>query len=124
MCDGREELHVEFFVLSNATETEARSEHADIMSVQSNCMRNRRLPLASLSVKPEYTWGSSVFIVDPIDDFVQDLGSRAIETLLSLIQPNSFRVSQEVGDSVLVNMFDTILDIWNWEISKLLHQRM
>ena len=124
MCDGREELHVEFFVLSNATETEARSEHTDIMSVQSNCMRDRRLPLASLSVEPEYTWGSGVFIVDPVDNFIQDLGSRTIETLLSLIQPNSFRVSQEVGGNVLIDMFDTILDLWNWEISKLLHQRL
>ena len=57
-----------------------------------------------------------------MDDFVQDLGSRAIKTLLSLIQPNSFRVFQEAGGNVLINMFDTILDIWNWEVSKLLHQ--
>ena len=87
-------------------------------------MRDCRLPLASLSVKPEYTWGSNVFIVDPIDDFIQDLGSRAIETLLNLIQPNSFRMFQEVEGSVLINMFDTVLDIWNREISKLLHQRL
>ena len=111
-------------MLSNATETEARSEHADIASVQSNCMHDCRLPLASLSVKPEYTWGSSVSIVDPIDDFVQDLGSRAIEALLILIQPNSFRVFQEIKGNVFINVFDTILDIWNWEISKLLHQRL
>ena len=87
-------------------------------------MRDCRLPLASLSVKPEYTWGSNVFIVDPIDDFVQDLSSRAIETLLSHNQPNSFCVFQEVEGSVLINTFDTILDIWNREILKLLHQRL
>ena len=124
MCDGREYLCVELFMLSNATKTKARSEHADIMSVQSNCMRDCRLPLASLSIKPVDTRCIRVFIVDPIDNFVQDLGSRAIKTLLSLIQSNSFRVFQEVAGSVLINMFDTILDIWNWDISKLLHQRL
>ena len=111
-------------MLSDATETEARSERADIMSVNRNCMRDGRLPLASLSGKPEYTWGGSVFIVDPIDHFVQDLGSRAIETLLSLIQPNSFRVFQQVRGRVFINMFDTILDIWNGDVLRLLHQRL
>ena len=69
-------------MLSDATETEARSEHADIVNMQSNCMHDCRLPLASLSGKPEDTWCGSVFIVDPVNDFVQDLGSRAIEAFL------------------------------------------
>ena len=70
MRDGWEELRVESFVLSNATETETRSEHPDILSMQSNCMRDCRFPPARLSVKPENTWCSSAFAVDPINDFV------------------------------------------------------
>ena len=38
--DGREELHMEPFVLSDATETETRSKHAEILDLQSNCVRD------------------------------------------------------------------------------------
>ena len=115
---------MELFVLSNATEAEAQPEHADILSMQSNCMRDCRFPLASLSVEPEDMWCSSVFIVDPVNDFVQDLDSRAIKALLCLIQSNSLRVFQEVGGNVLIDMFDTILDMWNWMILELSRQRL
>ena len=50
--DGWEKLHMELLVLSNMTETEARSKHPDILGMQSNCVCNSRSPLASLSVKP------------------------------------------------------------------------
>ena len=98
--------------MSNATETETRPKHADILSMQSNHMRNCRFPLSSLSVEPEDTWCSGAFIVDPVNDFVQDLSSRANEAFLCLIPPNSLRVFQEVGGNVLIDIVDTIvLDI-------------
>ena len=69
-------------------------------------MRDCRFPL---SVKPKYTRCSSVLVVNPVNDFVQDLDSRAIEPLLCFIQPNSPRAFQEVGGNVFIDMFDTIL---------------
>ena len=69
-------------------------------------MRDCRFPL---SVKPKHTRCSSVLVVDPVNDFVPDLGARAIEPLLCLIQPNSPRAFQEVGGNVFIDMFGTIL---------------
>jgi len=80
--DGWEELHMELFVLSNTTETEAQSKHAEILGLHSNRVRDGRFPLSSLSVEPENARGSSVCVVDP----QQDLDSRATVALLCLIQ--------------------------------------
>ena len=76
--DGREELYMELFVLPNAAETEARSKHAEILGLQSNGVRNGRFPLSCLSVKPEDARCSSVRVVDPVNNFIQELDSCAI----------------------------------------------
>ena len=115
---------MESFVLSNATETETRPEHAEILSMPGNRMRDCRFSLASLSVKPEDTWCGGVLIVDPIDDFVQDFGSRAFEAPLCAVQPNFVRTVQEVRGDVFINIFNTVLDVRNRSISKLLHKRL
>ena len=78
MRDDREELHMELFVLSDATETETRSKHAEILGLQSNRVRDGRFPPSSLSVQPEDTQRSSICVVDPVNNFIQDLDSRAI----------------------------------------------
>ena len=40
-------------------------------------MSSGRFASAGLSVKPKETWRSSICVVDPIDDFVQDPCSHA-----------------------------------------------
>jgi len=77
-CDGREEPHMELFVVSNATEAEARSKQAEILGLQSNRVRDGRFPLPSLSVEPEDPRCSGVCVVDPVNDFVQDFDPRPI----------------------------------------------
>ena len=59
-------------------ETEARPQHSEILGLESNHMSNRRFSLPSLSMKPKYAWCSSVRVVDPVDDFIEDLNSRSI----------------------------------------------
>ena len=80
--------------------------------MQSNCMRNCQFPLAGLSVKPEYMWCSTVFVIHPVNNFIQDLNSCATEALLQLIQPNSLHIIQGVRGNVIIDMFGTILDVW------------
>ena len=40
MGNGQEEIHMELFVLSDMTKTEARSKHAEVLGLQGNCVRN------------------------------------------------------------------------------------
>ena len=75
--NGQEELYMELFVLPNAAETEARSKDAEILGLQSNGVHNGRFPLSCLSVKPEDARCSSVCGVDPVNNFIQELDSRA-----------------------------------------------
>jgi len=121
-CDSREELCMELFMVSNATETEARSEHAEVLGMLSNCVCYGRFPLSGLSVEPEYAWCSGVCVVDPVNNFIQDFDSRAIQALLCLIESNSVRTGEAVRAKIIVYLFDAILDVWNRSISKLLHQ--
>ena len=120
--DGREELHVELFVLSDTTKTEARSKHAQVLGLESNRVCDGRFPLSSLSMEPEDGRCGSVCAVDLINDFIQDLHSRAIEALLRLVQPGSVHTRQAVRATVFVDLLDATLDVWNWLILKLLHQ--
>ena len=48
MCDGQEQLRVK---LPDATETEARPKHAEILGLWSNRVGSRRFPPSSLPVK-------------------------------------------------------------------------
>ena len=63
-----------------------------------------------------------ICVVDPVNNFIQDLDSHTIEAFLCLIQSNSVHTGQAVQAKIFVYLFDAILDIWNWSISKLLHQ--
>ena len=65
-------------MLSNSGETEARPQHSEILRLESNCMSNHRFSFPSLSVEPKYVQCSSVHVVDPVDDFIEDLNSRSI----------------------------------------------
>ena len=68
--DGWEQLRLKSLVLPDATETEARPKHAEILDLWSNRVRNRRLSPSSLSMKPEDPWGCSICGANPIDDVI------------------------------------------------------
>ena len=70
-----------------------------------------RFALSSLSMKPEDAGCSRVCVVDPVHDFLQDLFSRAIKTLLLLVLPDSARTSQEVQTEVLPHLLDVALNL-------------
>ena len=109
--DGREELRMELFVVSNTTETEARSKHAKILGVPSNRVCYGRFPLSSLSVEPEDVRCSGVCVVDPVNNFIQDLDSRAIEAFLCLVESDSVRTGQAVRAKIFVDLLNAILDV-------------
>ena len=108
MYDGWEQLRVK---LPDATGTEARPKHAEILGLWSNRVRNRRFPPSSLSVKPEDPWGCSICGANPIDDSIQDLDPCAIKTLLFLVQLDSPRASQSVRTKVLQDLMNAVLDV-------------
>ena len=87
-------------------------------------MSNGRFASAGLSVKPKETWCSSTCVVDPINDFVQDPRSRAIETLLLRDQPDSTRTNQRVQTEVFSDLLRTGLNVEKCPITKVMHQRI
>ena len=85
-------------------------------------MGNGRFALARLAMKPEDPGCSSICVVDPVDDFFQDLSSCAIKTFLLLVQPDSGCVNQEVQTEVFPDLLHVICDIAKCPITKLLNQ--
>jgi len=108
--------------MSSTVEAEARPEHAEILSLQSNRVGDGRFPPSSLTVEPEDWWRRRICVVDPVKDLVQDLGSCAIETLLSFDQPDLAHANQGVQAKVFSDLLDTPLDVEECPISKTLHQ--
>ena len=113
---------MKLLVLPDTSETEARSQYTEILGLQSDRMGNGRFALASLSVKPEDTWGGRVRAVDPVNDFIQDIGSRSVQTLLPLDQSDPARVNQGVQAKVFVDLLHGMLAIEKCTISELLHE--
>ena len=110
------------FVMSSTVEAEARPKHAEILNLRSNCVGDGRFSPSSLTVEPEDWWCRWVCVIDPVKDLVQDLGSCAIETLLSFDQSDLACANQGVQAKVFPDLLDTHLDVEDCPISKILHQ--
>jgi len=119
--------------MSSTVEAEARPKHAEILGLQSNRVGDGGFPPSSLTVEPEDWWCRWVCVIHPVKDLVQDLGSCAIETLLSFDQPDLACANQGVQakvfsdlldthTKVFPDLLDTPLDVEECPISKTLHQ--
>ena len=82
-------------------------------------MRNGRFPPACLPAEPEDTWCGGIWVIDPVNDLIQDLNLGAIETL-GLVQPLPWKPDNVFPD--LLDLMDIIVYIENYPISKPLHQ--
>ena len=74
-------------------------------------MSNGRFALASLSMKPKDSGCSGVCAVDPVNDLVQDPGSRAIQTLLRRVQSDLARANKGVQAKVFPDLLHAIVSI-------------
>ena len=92
MCDGAEHTLGMTIPLERAIETEETAKTTELSKVSCYGMGYRRL--ARPSAAEEEAYARSIGIVDPRDELVQCLLTRALETSLARLEPGASDVSQ------------------------------